>query len=132
MQQRLSSSVKVFYPRYKRSELVELLRKRMPLLAAAIPLKRVVLFGSWAVGRQTAFSDVDLMVVYAGPFREGAYRLVRQKLNVLGLEPHVFSEEDVQEFGPVIQRMTREGIVLFPLTSNDTVVSRRKKPEKDS
>ncbi len=104
----------------------------MPLLAAALPLKRVVLFGSWAAGRQTAFSDIDLMVVYAGPFREGAYRLVRQKLNVLGLEPHVFSEEDVQEFGPVIQRMTREGIVLLPLTSNDTVVSRRKKPGKDS
>ena len=122
MQQRLSSSAKVFYPRYKRSELVELLQKRMPLLAAAIPLKRVVLFGSWATGRQTAFSDIDLMVIYAGPSREEAYRLVRQNLNVRGLEPHVFSEEDARESEPTIQRMTREGIVVFPLTPNDTAV----------
>ena len=113
MPKELSSSVKVFYPSYKRSQLVEVLKERLPLLATVLPLKRVVLFGSWAIGRETAFSDIDLMVIYAGPPRDGAYKLVRKYLNLRGLEPHVFSDEEFEKLKPTLERMTREGIILF-------------------
>ena len=74
----LSGSVKVFYPNYSLSELVKALRDGVQELAEVLGVRRVVLFGSWAKSRQTAFSDIDLMVIYAGPHREDAYGLVKK------------------------------------------------------
>jgi predicted nucleotidyltransferase len=81
-------SVKLFYPAHDREKLLALLRARLPALAAALPLERVVLFGSQATGRATAFSDIDLLVVYASPPRDDAYAVVKRTLGLRGLEPH--------------------------------------------
>lgn len=108
-----SGSARVFYRPYSRSQLVELLGQELSSLAAALPLRRVVLFGSWVKGRSTAFSDVDLLVVYADPPRDDAYALVRRHLQVRGLEPHVYSESQAASLGQVIERMTRGGISLM-------------------
>src|SRR5436309_4111211 len=67
-----SSSVRVIYPRFSRETLIEELRRGIPALAEAMPLREVTLFGSWAAGRATAFSDIDLLVIYADPEREDA------------------------------------------------------------
>jgi predicted nucleotidyltransferase len=109
-----SNSVKVFYPHYNQAELVALLRERLPALATALPLKRVLLFGSWAVGKATAFSDIDLMVIYADPPREDAYQVVRRSLKLRGLEPHVYSEQQANAMRVTLERMTERSIVLFP------------------
>ena len=84
-----------------------------PLAAAVLPVRRVVLFGSWAKGRATAFSDIDLLVVYADPTRDDAYVLSRRHLPLRGLEPHVYSETEAARLGPTLERMTRDGIVLL-------------------
>jgi len=105
--------VKVFYPALSRAQLVGVLRERLPALAAVLSLKRVVLFGSWAKGRATAFSDIDLLVVYAGPPREDAYKLVRRCLDLRGLEPHLYAEAEASNLKPTLDRMTREGISLL-------------------
>ncbi len=110
---RSCGSVRVFYPAYSRDELVALLRERVAELARHLPLRRAVLFGSWAAGRATARSDVDLLVVYAGPAREDAYRLVRTVVAVRGLEAHVYSEGEAQALGRVLERMTRGGVDLL-------------------
>ena len=107
-----SGSVKVFYPRYSRAGQIRLLNEHMPALRALFPVTRVVLFGSWATGRATAFSDIDLLVVYGGRTREDAYRLVRQAVPLKGLEPHVYSEQEAERLAPTLERMTREGVVL--------------------
>ncbi|MBI2073679.1 MAG: nucleotidyltransferase domain-containing protein [Gemmatimonadetes bacterium] len=112
MPTRSSGSVKVFSPPHDRDELIARLRERVPALRLALPARRVVLFGSWAVGRATAFSDIDLLVVYAGPRREDAYALVRRTLGLRGLEPHVYSEEEAERLQTMLQRMTRHGIPL--------------------
>lgn len=109
-----SGSVKVFYPRYRQEELVALLRERLPALATVLPLKRVVLFGSWARGKATAFSDIDLLVIYADPPREDAYRLVRRVLSLRGLEPHVYAEQQAEQVKETLTRMTEDGIGLVP------------------
>lgn len=106
-------SVRIFSPRYSRDQLVEQLRGYLPALARALPLRRVVLFGSWATGRATAFSDIDLLVVHAGTAREDAYALVRKLVPIRGLEPHVYAEADAAAAEPMIGRMTRDGIVLI-------------------
>lgn len=114
MQKRLLSSVKVFYPDYSLTKLLELIQERLPALEKVLSLKRVVLFGSWAVGRETAFSDVDLLVIYDDPPREDAYKLVRHYLKLRGLEPHVYSEQQAEKLRATIESMTKDGIILFP------------------
>lgn len=107
-----SGSVRVFYPRYDRKGVIALLNSRLPLLSAQIPLRRVVLFGSWAKGKATVFSDLDLMVIYADPPREDAYQLVRRCLDIPGLEPHVYSEHQAGHLKETLHRMTKDGVVF--------------------
>ncbi len=114
MPTRSFGSVKVFYPEYSRDELIERLREGVRRLAAVLPLKRAVLFGSWSRGRATAFSDVDLLVVYAGEPREDAFRLVLSTLNLRGLEPHVYAEDEAKSLEATLNRMTEDGVVLYP------------------
>jgi len=93
--------------------LVEALRARLPALARALPLTRVVLFGSYARGRHTAASDVDLLVVYADPPRADAYAVVRKALGLPRLEPHVYSEAEYRAVQATVDRMTRGGVTLL-------------------
>ena len=116
MLKRFSSSVRIFYPNYSRQELLELLRERLPALEALLPLTKVVLFGSWAIGKETAFSDIDLLVIYSGPIREDAFRMVKRCLNLRGLEPHVYSEDEAEKLQPTIDRMAKQGILLYSKT----------------
>lgn len=110
MQNKSFSSVKVFYPPFNREELLALLRQRIPALQEKLPLKRVVLFGSYAKGRQTVASDIDLLVVYAGRPRADAYALVKRTLNIRRLEPHVYAEEEYEQGRMTVERMIRDGI----------------------
>ncbi|MFA0761943.1 MAG: hypothetical protein HZLCBSQH_002055 [Candidatus Fervidibacterota bacterium] len=106
-------SVKILSPRYSREEVVQLLKERLPELAKALPLRRVVLFGSYARGNFTAFSDIDLLVVYADPPRSDAYGLVKKTLNLLGLQPHVLSESEFTAVHTVWQKMIQDGLDLY-------------------
>jgi predicted nucleotidyltransferase len=85
----------------------------LPELAKVLPLRRVVLFGSWATSRATAFSDVDVLVIYSGVPRDDAYKLVRRQLSLRGLEPHVYTEEEAAAIQPTLDRMTRGAIDLM-------------------
>jgi predicted nucleotidyltransferase len=107
-------SVKVFYPEYSRDELIERLREGVRQLAALLPLERVVLFGSWSRGRATAFSDIDLLVIYAGPPRDDAYRLVRSAIELRGLEPHIYTSDEAVLLEATLNRMTIDGVILYP------------------
>ncbi len=107
-----SRSVKVFYPPFSRGELITLLRQRVSILQGKLPLKRVVLFGSYAQGKQTVASDIDLLIVYAGKPREDAYALVKRTLGVRRLEPHVYAEEEYERVKATLERMIEGGIPM--------------------
>jgi hypothetical protein len=113
MREKSSSSVRVFYPRVTREELIERIRERLQRLSKELPLKLVALFGSYARGSYTVASDADLLVVYAGAPREDAYRVVRRVLNLPGLEPHVYSEGEQTSLAPTIERMLKDSVILW-------------------
>ncbi len=73
----------------------------------------MVLFGSYASGRFTAASDVDLLVVHQGAPRDEAYATVRKILDLSHLEPHVYTLEAYRAAKTTVQRMERGGVVLF-------------------
>jgi predicted nucleotidyltransferase len=106
-------SVTIFWPRYSREELLARLREGVAALARELPVRRALLVGSWARGRQTAASDVDVLVVYEGPPRPDAYRLCRTVIDVVGLEPHAYAQEEAAALGLTLDRMARDGVDLM-------------------
>lgn len=114
-----STSVKIFSPPFDRATLVEHLRRRVGDLRALLPVTRVVLFGSYARGRHTIASDVDLLVIYAGPKRDDAYALVRRTLDLPRLEPHLYTEEECRLLQKTVDRMVADGIPIFPTDSRE-------------
>jgi hypothetical protein len=112
VQRRSSDTVKIFSPPYSREELIERLRERMPALQERLPLTQVVLLGSWAAGTATAFSDVDLLIVYADLLRDDAYSIIWRTLELRGLEPHVYTQSEAEQVGS-LERMRQDGVVLF-------------------
>jgi len=72
-----------------------------------------VLFGSWACGRHTACSDIDLLVIYDDPSRPDAYAEVKKAVDIRGLEPHPYSISEYEAMKRTVDQMTRDGITVF-------------------
>ena len=108
-----SGSVRVYYPRFDRRQLIQKLREELKKLEYKLPLTFVVLFGSYARGNYTAASDVDLLVVYEGERREDAFATVKKTISVPRLEPHVYSEREYDGLKGTLNRMIEDGVVLY-------------------
>jgi hypothetical protein len=106
-----SSTVKVYYPRYRRDELIQYLKHRVGLLAQRIPLKLVMLFGSYAEGRYTAASDIDLLVVYEGRKRDDIYKIVWDTIALPNLQPHIYTADEWNMLRP----RAWKGVVIYQL-----------------
>ena len=118
MRSESSNSVRVCFPRFSREELIELLRNRMKPLSKKLPLRLVALFGSYAQGRHTAASDVDLLVVYDDPKRDEAYGLVWDSMGLPMLQLHIYTASEYEELkrsGSSFPAEAERGIVLFKL-----------------
>ncbi len=118
MPQRSSRSVRISYPRHSRTEVIERLKAGVQALCRRLPVTRLVLFGSYAASRHTAASDIDVLVVYAGPPRPDAYAIVKKTLALRGLEPHVYTEAEAQAMYDMLERMTRGGVVIYDGTAD--------------
>lgn len=114
MQARSFGSVKAFFPPFEREELLRRLRAGAACLARQIPVKEISLIGSWAQGRATAFSDLDVLVIYEGPVRDDVLKLPRQCFPLRGLEVHAYAQDQMEAMVPVIGRMKRTAILLWP------------------
>lgn len=86
----------------------------MSELSRALPVSQAMLFGSWAKGAATAFSGIDLLVIYGGPSREDAYMIARREVPMRGLEPHVYNEDEAAQFGPDDRKTAFEGVSIYP------------------
>jgi predicted nucleotidyltransferase len=106
--------VRVFYRANSRDEIVRAIEAGITALAARVPLREVVLFGSSASNRHTAASDVDLLIVYGGPPRDDVFGMVKDVMQLPRLEPHVYSQSQAEALASVLQRMTRGGIRIYP------------------
>jgi UTP:GlnB (protein PII) uridylyltransferase len=111
MQKKSSSTVKVYYPRYRRDELIQYLKQKVGLLAQRIPLKLVMLFGSYAEGRYTAASDIDLLVVYEGRKRDDIYKIVWDTIALPNLQPHIYTADEWNMSRP----RAWKGVVIYQL-----------------
>ncbi|MEX2543355.1 MAG: nucleotidyltransferase domain-containing protein [Trueperaceae bacterium] len=108
------SSARVFFPRFSRDELIDRLRSKLIELAAVLPLKEAVLFGSWARGRADVASDIDLLLIYEGEHDGGAQRTAWPILATPGLELHLYTETEAATRAETLSHMADEGVRLYP------------------
>jgi len=113
MPKKSSPSVRIFYPEYDTPALVEALKEKLPCLERELPLRKVVLFGSYARGGYTAASDIDLLVIYGGEHRRDAYSVCRKALDIRRLEPHLYTEDEYRAMKDTVSRMEEGGIILL-------------------
>ncbi len=108
-----SSSVRVFYPRLGRDEVIREVKRGLHELGRRLPLVLVVLFGSYARGNYTVASDVDLLVVYEGRRRQDAFALVKGAFDIPNSQPHVYSEYEYRRLKDTVGSMIRGGVILL-------------------
>jgi len=109
-----SSSVRVSYPKFDKESLVREIKKKLNVLANELPVSLVVLFGSYSRGNFTAASDIDVLIVYEGEKREAAFAIVKKKLDIPRLEPHIYTKTEYQKLKDKINKMTAGGTKLLP------------------
>jgi len=120
MQKESPSSVRIFYPKFDKEELIQKIKKKIGELVKELPLSLVVLFGSYAHENNTVASDVDLLMVYRGKERKDAFAMVKKTLDIHLLEPHLYSEDEYERLRGIIDRMIADGVVLFSSKEAET------------
>lgn len=102
MAERSSNTVRVYYPELSREEIIDRLKEGAELLSKSLPLRAIILFGSYAEGRHTAASDIDLLVVLEDPRRKDDYSTCWDAFKIPQLELHIYT---VSEY-----KMRRSGL----------------------
>jgi predicted nucleotidyltransferase len=113
MQKKYSNSVRVFYPRFSKEEVIQKIRNKLESLNKELPITLLALFGSYAKGTQTVASDIDVLIVYKGKERKDAYKIAKKVLGIPGLELHIYSEEEYKKMVCTIKRMLRNSVILW-------------------
>jgi predicted nucleotidyltransferase len=84
------------------------------LLKEHIGLHSLYVYGSYASGKFTADSDIDIAVVadgFSGDLVEDIFKLMKIRRNVDNrIEPHPFSIEEFNEDDPMAKEVIRTGI----------------------
>ena len=88
------------------------MREKVEELEKLLPVKLVILFGSYVEGRQTAASDVDLLIVYRGPRRDDAYSVYWDVLKIPDLELHIYSEGEYEKVKSSMKTISKEIIII--------------------
>ena len=110
------SHVRVTYPPLTKAQVVQRLTEAYAGLRRRLPVTKMILYGSYAQGRHTAGSDIDVIVVYSGKQTHDAYRLIIEETKLPRLEPKVYTEE---QFNSMIigsprfaETLEKEGIMI--------------------
>jgi len=117
MLKKSSSSVKIYYPKLDRDKLVSLLKEKAVDLPKEFPIKLIMLFGSYATGRYTAASDVDVLAVVSGVNKDELYHKIHEGLGISNLQLHLYTVDEYEKLkrkrSPFIREAEEKGIVIF-------------------
>lgn len=95
---------------------MELARRRLTPLIRELGLKLVILFGSYAQGRHTAASDIDLLVVHAGESNRQVYSRCWDALKMPQLQLHVYTVTQYRRLkasGSALPKEAEKGIRIL-------------------
>jgi hypothetical protein len=81
----------------RKAEITKRLKELKPLLSDRYSVKKIGFFGSYAQGKETAQSDLDLLVQFDGPVGWEFFALERFLEQELGLKVDLVTEEALKE-----------------------------------
>lgn len=83
-------------------------------IADELNLKRVILFGSYARGDQTAKSDIDLIIDGGGTLDAyDVFYTIGRMLEVLPVKADIFEISEVKNPSRIMDAISREGVLLY-------------------
>lgn len=110
---------------YRESEIKDIALGLVNVLNKKIPIKKVIVFGSYAYGRPTKYSDIDLAVV-SPAFRKmndirrvmfllDAARKIKTK-KPIDIEPLGFTSEELEkaDYFNIAAEIKERGRVVYP------------------
>ena len=58
--------------------------------------------------------QIDILVVYKGPKRDDAFKIIKKTIGLSGLKPHVYTDEEYREMKDMLDKMLGEkSVVIF-------------------
>ena len=95
-------------------EIMEKIKRFLDMISdSGLHLKRVILFGSYAKGTASKWSDIDIALVSRDFTGVGFYD--RKRINPYliktdsRIEPHPFRSEDFKEDNPFVEEILKQG-----------------------
>ena len=108
--------MKIFYPKYKREDLVEKLKRIFVDISRTINIKDARLFGSFAKGNNTAFSDIDIFVVVGNNQGKNVYSICWDMIGIPEIELHIYTEAEADVMrrngNSFLKEVEKSGIML--------------------
>lgn len=99
----------------QQSVILQLRRFAEELRQQHVPLRQIILFGSFARNEQHEYSDIDVALI-ADTFTGAAFIDIKPFVHILvkhvDIEPHTFSPEQFTDWNPFVQEIKRTGIVI--------------------
>ncbi|MCS7180836.1 MAG: nucleotidyltransferase domain-containing protein [bacterium] len=105
------SSVKLFYPRYNTSEIIEKLKDGIEKIKN-VDILKVVLFGSYSKGNYTGRSDIDVFFLVRKK-NKNLYKIIKKNILLFNLQPHIFTDKEYLKMKEKFERMLEKGIIVF-------------------
>lgn len=117
MLKKYSSSVKVFFPRYSREEVVKEIYRCVEENRERLGLCKVLLFGSYARGNYTVASDIDIFIVFddGKSCEDEVYKTLMKCIKLPRVELHIMSRREFEECkdSKWIKTMEEEGVKIL-------------------
>ena len=118
MQKRFLNFAKVYYPKFKREEVVKVLRENLKDFRLKQDIRKAYLFGSYATKKFTVASDIDILVVVDDKVDKNKfYNILVKSLKLKGLEPHILKESEYLNLKRLnskwIKTIENEGILIW-------------------
>ncbi len=112
-----SSSVKVFFPRFNREEVVKEVSRCVEENRERLGLCKVLLFGSYARGNYTVASDIDVFVVFddTKSSESEVYKTLMKSIKLPRVELHIMSRREFEDCkrSKWIKTIEEEGIKIL-------------------
>ena len=90
------------------------IRSRLKPVFDAAPVYRAVLFGSYAKGKATESSDIDIVIDSRGELINiGFYGVLEDITETLGKKVDLFEISEVKQNSPIYSEIQSEGVLLY-------------------
>jgi len=117
MQRKYSSSVRVFFPKFSREEVVRELSRCVGENRKPLGLYKVLLFGSYARGNYTVSSDIDVFVVFDDEkiSEDKVCKTLMKAIKLPRVELHIMSKKEFEtcKSSKWVKTMEEEGIKIL-------------------